>query len=194
MSHPAGLTLEAHVLAAASLKAGDERRLDLGVRTPQLWDAPPDEPRLQKSLTWLWIPVEIVQTQQGFSRTSSSIHEGFASILGGNRQNGYKVSERHLNELMSESANTTPSLPFTFCLSSLSCRASRFFFISPLNSINLKIWCVSSLSLTPRVFSHFSLSKSAHKKSGRFAFRCTKEQIAPAPNKTMVASQSLQMA
>lgn len=51
MSHGAGLTLEAQLLAAASLEAGDERRLDLGVRTPQLRGALPDEPRLQKSVT-----------------------------------------------------------------------------------------------------------------------------------------------
>lgn len=51
MSHGAGLTLEAQLLAAASLEAADERRLDLGVRTPQLRGALPDEPRLQKSVT-----------------------------------------------------------------------------------------------------------------------------------------------
>lgn len=51
MSHSAGLTVEVQLLAAALLKARDERRLDLGVRTPRLRDALPDEPRLQKSPT-----------------------------------------------------------------------------------------------------------------------------------------------
>lgn len=35
-----------------------------------------------------------------------------------------------------------------------------------------------------------SLSTSAHKMSGRFALRCTREQIAPTPNKATLASQT----
>lgn len=145
MSHSAGLTLEAQLLAAAPLKAGDKRRLDLGVRTPQLRRCPARRAQTAKLGNLTLNPCGNCANTPGFSRASRPIHKGFASILGGCRESGYKASGRHFSELILESANATPSAAWAYLslyvlplLKLLRELETRFFFILRLNSINLK--------------------------------------------------------
>lgn len=133
----------------------------------------------------------------GFSLTSRSIHKGLHQYL--------KAVVKRAGESVRvsfEQADTERrlSLPFTFCPSSLSCCASLnpvlFHLASKFNQF--KIWCVSSLSRTPRVFSYLAFARVHIKSQADLLFGAWGSKWLRHITKTMLASQTssgwLQMA